>query len=50
MKSLVPNNNWPKRSLAELDQVIEEIIDRNPDEVQQLEKLVEKLMQSTREK
>jgi len=32
-----------KRSLSELDDVIEEMIDRNPDFVVQLEKVIEKL-------
>lgn len=37
------NNNTPKkRSLAELDDVIEEIIERNPDWINQIEEIIEK--------
>lgn len=35
--------NLNRRSLAELDTVIQEIIDRNPKEIKELEKLITEL-------
>ena len=34
-------NPWGKRSLAELDDVIDEIIDRNPEWVEKINRIVE---------